>query len=91
MCIRDRISTGGSGGHVVPALNLYNHLKNEFDVSLYTDVRGTKYIPKEIKKTIFEVRGQINILDGRSQIMVSENSILGTRVTKIEVFGEPKS
>tara|TARA_B100000579_G_scaffold56183_1_gene39966 strand:+ start:153 stop:266 length:114 start_codon:yes stop_codon:yes gene_type:complete len=27
------ISTGGSGGHVVPALNLYNHLKNEFDVS----------------------------------------------------------
>ena len=50
------ISTGGSGGHVVPALNLYNHLKNEFDVLLYTDVRGTKYIPKEIKKTVFEVK-----------------------------------
>ena len=50
------ISTGGSGGHVVPALNLYNHLKNEFDVLFYTDVRGTKYIPKEIKKTIFEVK-----------------------------------
>ena len=50
------ISTGGSGGHVVPALNLYSHLKNEFNVSLYTDVRGAKYIPKEIKKTIFEVR-----------------------------------
>tara|TARA_B100002052_G_scaffold154160_1_gene140502 strand:- start:1 stop:1083 length:1083 start_codon:yes stop_codon:yes gene_type:complete len=50
------ISTGGSGGHVVPALNLYTHLKNEFDVSLYTDVRGAKYIPKEIKKTIFEVK-----------------------------------
>ena len=50
------ISTGGSGGHVLPALNLYNHLKNEFDVSLYTDVRGTKYFPKEIKKTIFEVK-----------------------------------
>ena len=50
------ISTGGSGGHVVPALNLYNHLKNEFDVLLYTDVRGTKYIPEEIKKTIFEVK-----------------------------------
>ena len=50
------ISTGGSGGHVVPALNLYNHLKNEFDVTLYTDVRGAKYIPKEIKKTIFEVK-----------------------------------
>jgi len=50
------ISTGGSGGHVVPALNLYNHLKNEFDVILYTDLRGTKYIPEEIKKTIFEVK-----------------------------------
>ena len=44
------ISTGGSGGHVIPALNLYNHLKHEFDVNLYTDVRGSKYIPKEIKK-----------------------------------------
>ena len=50
------ISTGGSGGHVVPALNLYNHLKHEFNVSLYTDVRGVKYIPKEFKKTIFEVK-----------------------------------
>ena len=50
------ISTGGSGGHVVPALNLYNHLKNEFDVLLYTDERGIKYIPKEIQKTIFEVK-----------------------------------
>ena len=50
------ISTGGSGGHVVLALNLYNHLKNEFDVLLYTDVRGKRYIPEEIKKTIFEVK-----------------------------------
>ena len=50
------ISTGGSGGHVIPALNLYNHLKNEFDVTLYTDLRGAKYIPEEIEKTIFEVK-----------------------------------
>ena len=50
------ISTGGSGGHVVPALNLYNHLKNEFDVIIYTDLRGARYVPKEIKKTIFEVK-----------------------------------
>ena len=44
------ISTGGSGGHVVPALNLYEHLKNNFDVKIYTDVRGAKYIPKNISK-----------------------------------------
>ena len=50
------ISTGGSGGHVVPALNLLSHLKNEFDVCIYTDIRGAKYIPKEIKKTIIEVK-----------------------------------
>ncbi len=50
------ISTGGSGGHVIPALNLYNHLKNKFDVSLCTDVRGAKYIPQEIKKIVLEVR-----------------------------------
>ena len=50
------ISTGGTGGHVLPALNLYSHLKSDFDVSLYTDTRGIKYIPKEFKKTIFEVK-----------------------------------
>ena len=50
------ISTGGTGGHVLPALNLYSHLKSDFDVSLYTDARGVKYIPKEFKKTIFEVK-----------------------------------
>ena len=50
------ISTGGTGGHVIPALQLYNHLKNTFDVMIYTDLRGSKYIPIEIKKTIFEVK-----------------------------------
>ena len=50
------LSTGGSGGHVVPALNLYEHLKNDFDVRIYTDERGLKYIPKDIDKTIFEVK-----------------------------------
>jgi len=50
------ISTGGTGGHVIPALNLYNHLKNKFEVNIYTDLRGSKYIPNEIKKTIFEVK-----------------------------------
>ena len=55
------ISTGGSGGHVVPALNLYDHLRNDFDVKLYTDVRGTKYIPKNIDKTIFGLNPSIII------------------------------
>ena len=50
------ISTGGSGGHVIPALNLYHHLKKDFDVRIYTDVRGAKFIPSEVSKTIFEVK-----------------------------------
>ena len=40
------ISTGGSGGHVVPATILYEHLKDEFDVSMSTDYRGMKFLDK---------------------------------------------
>ncbi len=50
------ISTGGSGGHVIPALNLYSHFKKKFNVKIYTDRRGAKYFPKEINKTIFDVK-----------------------------------
>ena len=47
------ISTGGSGGHVVPATILYEHLKDKFQVSLSTDIRGLKFLNKEMKN--FEV------------------------------------
>ena len=50
------ISTGGSGGHVIPAINLYHHLKNNFEVKIYTDIRGLKFIPNHIEKNIFEVK-----------------------------------
>ena len=38
------ISTGGSGGHVVPAAILYEHLKDQFHVSMSTDSRGIKFL-----------------------------------------------
>ena len=41
------ISTGGSGGHVIPATIFYEHLKDNFDVYLSTDVRGLKFLNKE--------------------------------------------
>jgi UDP-N-acetylglucosamine--N-acetylmuramyl-(pentapeptide) pyrophosphoryl-undecaprenol N-acetylglucosamine transferase len=41
------ISTGGSGGHVVPATILYEHLKNQFHVSLSTDYRGLKFLDQD--------------------------------------------
>ena len=40
------ISTGGSGGHVVPATILYEHLKDQFHVSMSTDYRGIKFLDK---------------------------------------------
>ena len=41
------ISTGGTGGHVVPATILYEHLKSQFHVSISTDNRGIKFLDKK--------------------------------------------
>ncbi len=40
------ISTGGSGGHVVPGTILYEHLKDNFDVYISSDERGAKFLNK---------------------------------------------
>ena len=40
------ISTGGSGGHVIPAITIYNHLKNSYEVLISTDQRGLSYLDK---------------------------------------------
>ena len=40
------ISTGGSGGHVVPATILYEHLSIGKNVIISTDKRGLKYLDK---------------------------------------------
>ena len=41
------ISTGGSGGHVIPATILYEHLKDQFDVLMTCDNRGLKFLRKD--------------------------------------------
>ena len=46
MIQRILISTGGSGGHVVPATVLYEHLKDQFNISMSTDYRGMKFLDK---------------------------------------------
>jgi len=46
MIKRILISTGGSGGHAVPATIFYEHLKEKFDVSMSTDCRGMKFLDK---------------------------------------------
>jgi UDP-N-acetylglucosamine--N-acetylmuramyl-(pentapeptide) pyrophosphoryl-undecaprenol N-acetylglucosamine transferase len=47
------ISTGGSGGHVLPATILYEHLEKQFQVSMSTDIRGLKFLDKD--KYNFEI------------------------------------
>ena len=51
------ISTGGSGGHVIPATIIYKHLEGNFDVSMTSDFRGVKFLNKdEYNLKIFDVR-----------------------------------
>ncbi len=38
------ISTGGSGGHVIPATTIYDHLKDVYDILISSDVRGLNYL-----------------------------------------------
>ena len=50
------ISTGGSGGHVVPATILYHHLKDLNEVSMTCDNRGLKFLnQKDYDLTIFNI------------------------------------
>ena len=41
------ITTGGSGGHVIPSLSMYDALKDKYEIQLSTDLRGSKYINDE--------------------------------------------
>jgi len=51
------ISTGGSGGHVIPATIIYKHLEDNFDVSMTSDLRGVKFLNKdEYNLKIFNVK-----------------------------------
>ena len=69
------ISTGGTGGHVVPAKILYEHLKSEANLFISSDERGIKFLDKEkyninifnvpkISKNIFLLPFQIFSLIG---------------------------
>ena len=46
------ISTGGSGGHVVPATILHEHLSKETNIIISTDKRGLKYLDQNNYKFV---------------------------------------
>ena len=48
------ISTGGTGGHVIPAITIYDHLKHKYEIIICSDLRGLKYL-KPDNYRIFEI------------------------------------
>tara|TARA_Y100000741_G_scaffold247398_1_gene190042 strand:- start:3020 stop:4087 length:1068 start_codon:yes stop_codon:yes gene_type:complete len=46
------ISTGGSGGHVLPAITIHDHLKSNYETLISTDLRGLKFLDIENYKPI---------------------------------------
>ena len=42
------ISTGGSGGHVIPAITIYDHLKDDYNILISSDARGLKYLDNKL-------------------------------------------
>ena len=57
------ISTGGSGGHVIPAMAFYDHLEDDYEVLLTLDERGRKFISEKYKFEVLSVpRLSLNLI-----------------------------
>tara|TARA_B100001093_G_scaffold517792_1_gene600431 strand:- start:2294 stop:3361 length:1068 start_codon:yes stop_codon:yes gene_type:complete len=56
------ISTGGSGGHVIPAITIYDHLKSNYEILISTDLRGLKYLDQNLYNSIVVDTPKLNNL-----------------------------
>jgi UDP-N-acetylglucosamine--N-acetylmuramyl-(pentapeptide) pyrophosphoryl-undecaprenol N-acetylglucosamine transferase len=54
------ISTGGSGGHVIPAITIHDHLKENYNILISSDVRGLKYLDNKSYETVVIDTPKIN-------------------------------
>ncbi|MDC0481643.1 UDP-N-acetylglucosamine--N-acetylmuramyl-(pentapeptide) pyrophosphoryl-undecaprenol N-acetylglucosamine transferase [Candidatus Pelagibacter sp.] len=56
------ISTGGSGGHVIPAITMHDHLKENYEILISSDIRGLKYLDDKFYKTLIIDTPKLNNL-----------------------------
>ena len=55
------IATGGTGGHVIPAKIIQDHLKNNFEIFYSTDLRGLRYLSSKRERTVIIDTPKLNI------------------------------
>ena len=55
------ITTGGTGGHIIPAKIIQEHLKDTYEIYYSTDVRGLKYLSSVNIKTIIIDTPKLNL------------------------------
>ena len=86
------ISTGGSGGHVVPASIIFEHLKDEFNLFISSDDRGIKFLGEnknnveifnttKLSKNIFILPFQLILL-----VLLTIRSFFFLKKKKIEIL-----
>jgi len=86
------ISTGGTGGHIMPALSLYEHLSEDHEIFLVTDKRGSKFINKNEynHEIFFSPRLELNIIKLPITLVLFFYSlfkaVLMLKKKKIEIF-----
>jgi len=59
--IKILITTGGTGGHVIPAKIIEEHLKDNSEIYYSSDVRGLKYLSSNLNKTVIIDTPKINL------------------------------
>ena len=78
------IATGGTGGHIFPSLSLADFLCKEYEIEIFTDERGSKFLQDDqnykIKKIVSSRIITRNIF---SILSVESTNYIFTLISKI--------